>query len=230
MIKQNDSGQLLEQTRRAQAELRRVKERLNEDPESGSSVKAVVADSAYHDTRQLVTLDDEGVVTYVPNYRSRRPSGVSQQFDRNKFSYDASTDTMVCPAGARLKRRKLNKNGTAMTYQAKASVCLTCSYKPECSPSSSSGRSVNRPLYEDVLKRVSDRVASEAGKRRLQARSVVTEGAIGRLVSLLHWRRCCTWGGVGAQAETQWRQIVHNLMLSLGLWRPLVLKPAPAGT
>ena len=228
--KQNDSGQLLEQTRRAQAELRRVKERLDEDPESGSSVKAVVADSAYHDTRQLVTLDDEGIATYVPDYRSRRPSGVSQQFDRNKFSYDASTDTMVCPAGARLKRRKLNKNGTAMTYQAKASVCLTCSYKPECSPSSSSGRSVNRPLYEDVLKRVSDRVASEAGKRRLQARSVVTEGAIGRLVSLLHWRRCCTWGGVGAQAETQWRQIVHNLMLSLGLWRPLVLKPAPAGT
>lgn len=228
--KQNDSGQLLEQTRRAEAQLRRVDERLNEDTSSGSSVKAVVADSAYHDTRQLATLDDEGIATYVPDYRSRRPSGVSEQFDRNKFSYDASTDTMMCPVGARLKRRKLNKNGTAMTYQAKASVCKACSYKPKCSPSSSSGRSVNRLLYEDVLKRVTDRVASKAGKRHLQARSVVTEGAIGRLVSLLHWRRCCTWGRAGAQAEALWRQISHNLMLYLGLWRPLVLKPVPAGT
>ena len=230
--KQNDAGQLLPQTRRAQAELRRVDERLNEDTASGRSVKAVVADSAYHDTRQLVTLDDEGVATYVSDDRGdhRRPPGVSEQFDRNKFCYDASTDTMVCPVGAHLKRRNLNKNRTAMTYQAPFSVCRECIHRPECSPTSSTGRYVNRPLYEDVLKRVSDRVASEAGKRHLQARSVVTEGAIGRLVSLLHWRRCCTWGGVGAQAETLWRQIGHNLMLYLGLWRPLVLKPVPAGT
>lgn len=229
--KQNDAGQLLKQTRRAQAELRRVDERLNEDTESGSSVKAVVADSAYHDTRQLVTLDDEGIATYVSDDRGdhRRPSGVSEQFDRDKFSYDASTDTMVCPVGARLKRRNLNKNRTAMTYQAPSSVCRKCLHRPECSPTSSTGRYVNRLLYEDVLKRVTDRVASETGKRQLQARSVVTEGAIGRLVSLLHWRRCRTWGGVGAQAETLWRQIGHNLMLYLGLWRPLVLKPAPAG-
>ena len=229
--KQNDSGQLLPQTRQAQEELQRVDEHLKEDTESGSSVKAVVADSAYHDTRQLVTLDDEGIATYVPDDRGRHrlPSGVAKQFDRDKFCYEASTDTMVCPVGVRLKRRKLNKNGTAMTYQAPTSVCLKCSHKPQCSPSSGSGRSVNRPLYENVLKRVTDRVASEAGKRQLQARSVVTEGAIGRLVSLLHWRRCRIWGRAGAQAETLWRQIGHNLMLYLGHWRPLVLKPAPAG-
>lgn len=227
--KQNDSGQLLGQTRRAQDELRRIderlNERLNETTRSDDSVKAVVADSAYHDTRQLVVLDADGIATYVPDYRSRRPSGVSEQFDRNKFGYDASTDTMVCPVGVRLKRRKLNNNGTAMTYQAKASVCNECSHKWECCPASSSGRSVNRPLYADVLKRVTDRVASKEGKRRMQARSVVTEGAIGRLVSLLHWRRCRTWNAKGAQSEARWRQIGHNLMLSLGVWRPLVLRP-----
>ena len=146
-----------------------------------------------------------------------------------RYVADHSSQTLLSRSDM-LPGKALGVDGTAMTFQTPASVCLECSHKPQCSPFSSTGRSDNRPLYEDVLKMVSDRVASEAGKRHLQARSVVTEGAIGRLVSLLHWRRCCTWGGVGAQAEARWRQIGHNLMLYLGLWRPLVLKPAPAGT
>ena len=69
---------------------------------------------------------------------------------------------------------------------------------------------MNRPLYDDEMKAVAERVDSERGKRYWKARSVVMEGAIGRLVELLHWRRCRTWGKVGAQAEALWRQITHN--------------------
>ena len=88
---------------------------------------------------------------------------------------------------------------------------------------------MNRPLYEDEMKAVSERVNTARGRRYRKARSVVVEGAIGRLVELLNWRRCRTWGKVGARAEAVWRQITHNLMLLIGHWKPLVLKEAPSG-
>ena len=45
---------------------------------------------------------------------------------------------------------------------------------------------MNRPLYDDVLKVVADRVTSEQGEWHRKARSVVVEGVFGRLVGLLN--------------------------------------------
>ena len=50
-----------------------------------------------------------------------------------------------------------------------------------------------------------------------------------RLVELMNWRRCRTWGKAGAQAEALWRQSTHNLMVLIGRWKPLVLKEAATG-
>lgn len=222
----NDGGQLLPQVRQAQEELDRVGEYLSGGSESVGSVKAVVADSAYHDMRQLVTLEEERIKTYVPDdrARNRRPSGVSEHFARDKFVYDAETDRMQCPAGEWLYRRKPNNDGTAMTYQAAAWVCQVCRHKPQCSPRARFGRSVSRPIDADVLQVIADRVVSEKGRRYRCARSVVAEGIMGRLVERLSWRRCRTWGNRGVRAETLWRQITHNLLLLIGHWKPLVLK------
>lgn len=227
----NDGGQLLPQVRQAQQELDRVGEYLEKCVESDRSVKAVVADSAYHDTRQLVTLEKERVKMYVPDdrTRNRRPLGVSEQFGRDKFVYDTATDRMQCPSGEWLQRRKSNKDSTVITYQAAASVCHACRHKRECSPHTRSGRSVNRPVNADVMKVIADRVASVRGKQYRQARGVVVEGSIGRLIERLNWRRCRIWGNAGAWAETLWRQITHNLLLLIGHWKPLVPKEAPAG-
>ena len=142
--------------------------------------------------------------------RHRRPPGVSEAFLSEAFVYDPETDTMICPCGHHLRRRKPNKRRTAITYEAPAAVCRMCPHKRECCPRSRGGRSINRPLYEDEMKAVAERVDSSRGKRYRKARSVVVEGAIGRLVELLNWRRCRTWGKVGAQTEALWRQITHN--------------------
>ena len=146
-----------------------------------------------------------------------------------ELAIDGSVIRAAASCQASCSRRKLNAGKTAVTYQATAAVCQECRCKPECCPGTHGGRSVNRPLYDETMKAVAERVNSERGKRYWKARSVVVEGAIGRLVELLHWRRCRTWGKVGAQAEALWRQITHNLMLLIGYWKPLVLKGAPSG-
>lgn len=212
----NDVGQLEPQVSQARAVLReaRAEER---------AVAGVAADGAYHDTMQLVSLEAQAVACYVPEDRNaqRTPPGVSERFRSEAFGYDESSDTMTCPAGQTLARRKMNNEKTAVVYQASARSCGACPNKAECCPKSQGGRSVNRPIYKQTLDTVSARVSSETGRQMKRARSVVCEGTFARLQGLLHWRRCRAWGWEGVQAETAWRHLAHNLMIWTGQWKPL---------
>jgi len=214
----SDGGQLQPQVERAQAVLREVV--ADQDEAVGSSI---VADGGYHDTLQLEALEHQGVACYVPDGNNNRHApGISAGYEAQAFCYDAATDTMCCPQGHALHARGLNNGKTAMTYLAKAGVCQSCPAKPQCCPKTKLGRSVNRCLYTETLEKVEQRLASAEGTRQKRARQIVCEGAFARLKELLHWRRCSMWGRAGAEAELLWRQFAHNLLLLLGVWKPIV--------
>ena len=187
--------------------------------------RSIAADGAYHDARQMNALENHGMRCNITDIRNtgRTAPGVSPQYAAGHFSYDEQTDTMTCPMGQPLRPRKINSDGTSMSYQAKAASCQTCPAKPECCPKSKEGRYVNRSLYIDLLKTVADRLKTEEGRRMRRARSVTCEGVFARISGLLHWKRCRMWGKKGAQAELLWRQLIHNLMLLEKVWEPLVL-------
>lgn len=227
----NDQGLLAADVAGAQDELARVVQRLHETPESAPEplpgpVRRVGADGAYHDTLQLVAFEEAGIEAVVPDGQpARRVPGVAPGFEAAAFVHDPETDTLVCPQGERLGREGLNEGKTAARYRAPASACGACPHKPGCCPTAQAhGRTVNRPLYEETLATVAQRVASPEGQRLRRARSVTAEGGFARLVEGLAWRRCRLWGRAGAQAETLWRQVTHNLLLLLEYWRPLVYK------
>lgn len=212
----NDAGQLapvLEQARAALAALGKP------DPDS------VTADGAYHDTFQLHRLENEQIQCYVPDNRNenRHVPGIAPEYSASHFSYDEATDTMRCPEGATLKRRKLNNAQTAVVYEAGKKVCDGCPAKARCCPETKSGRSVNRPLYTDTLETIASRLATPQGEQMLRKRWAAGEGAFARLKHILHWPRCRTWGREGAAAELLWRQLTHNLMLLIRWWQPIAV-------
>jgi transposase len=219
-----DGGQLQPQCEHAQA----VLAELGIAPRDGVA-QSIAADGAYHDTLQLDALENKGIQCFVPEDRTvnRMAPGVSPEYHADKFSYDESTDTMRCPQGQCMNRRKLNDGKTAAVYQAPTEACQSCPAQPECCPKSQSGRYVNRSLYRERLETIAQRLDTDEGRRQKNARWVVCEGAFARLNSLLHWGRCRMWGRAGAQAELLWRQFVHNLMLLSGIWKPMV--PAQTG-
>ncbi len=228
----NDCGQLAPQLRKAEEELERISERLDDDASSRpASPRTICADSAYHDTRQLVDLAERDIAAVVPDLTSkkRRPKDVTDAYLAEAFDYDAQCDEMICPEGQRLTRRKLNNNKTATTYQAKTSDCEGCPAKAHCCPNAKRGRSVNRPLYGAILADVAERVTSSEGRRCMRARAITVEGAFARLIERLHWRRCRAWGKAGAQAEALWRQLAHNLLLLTGYWQPIMPQGNPGG-
>jgi hypothetical protein len=217
----NDAGQLQPQLERAQAALQELK------GGEGDGVQSVTADGAYHDTLQLDAIEKQGVQCYVPEDRNtnRAAPGVSPEYHAEAFVYDEQTDTMICPRGQRMKRRKLNDGKTAAVYQAPTQACQSCPAKPQCCPKSQSGRYINRSLYMETVQTIAKRLDTDAGRRKKHARWVVCEGVFARLNGLLHGRRCRTWGRVGAEMELLWRQFAHNLMLMTGVWKPMVAMP-----
>ena len=219
-----DGGQLQPQCEHAQAVLAELGIAPGDDV-----AQSITADGAYHDTLQLDALEQKGIQCFVPEERTanRMAPGVSPEYQADKFGYDESTDTMRCPQGQCMDRRKLNDGKTAAVYQARTEACQSCPAKPQCCPKSQSGRYVNRSLYTERLETIAQRVNTDEGRCRKNARWVVCEGAFARLNSLLHWGRCRMWGRAGAEAELLWRQFVHNLMLLSGIWKPMV--PARTG-
>jgi hypothetical protein len=146
----------------------------------------ITADGAYHDTRQLDALEPQGVACFVPEDRTahRAAPGVSPEYQADQFAYEESTDTLRCPQGHRLTRRKRNNGQTAAVYQAPPAAGQSCPARSQCCPKSQSGRCVNRSLYQERLDTIAQRLETDAGRRRTHARWVVCEGAFARLNGL----------------------------------------------
>jgi transposase len=218
----NDCGQLKPQLDKARA----VLEAIQGGP-SADGPPSATADGAYHDTRQLDELERGGTECYVPEARNthRKAPGVTDAYQADAFIYEAATDTMRCPEGQSLLRRKTNRLNTADVYKASAKTCAACPAKGQCCPKTKSGRSVNRTMepYQAILDRVAARLETGQGRRRLKQRWITCEGVFARLVGLLHWRRNRMWGLQGARAELAWRVLTHNLLILLGIWKPMTL-------
>ena len=221
----NDCGQLQPQLEHARAVLETIGAVDDEN-----TPPRITADGAYHDTRQLVQLEAQGVTCYVPEDRNtnRKNPDALPEYQADAFVYDANKDTFACPQGQTLTYRKENNTKTAATYQAKASICANCPAKQHCCPKTKGGRSINRPLYKELLDTVAQRVDSNEGREMKRARWITCEGVFARFNDLLHWGRCRLWGEEGVKAELAWRQLAHNLMLLIGVWKPMVRQPNTA--
>lgn len=219
----NDQGQLGPQIAQAIETLEHVAAHTGTAP---GPVERIAADAAYHDANQLAQLEAQKIQTAVPNGQAhRRVPGQDEAHRAGAFSHDVETNTLSCPAGETLKPIGYNQNKTSEKYRAAAAVCNACPEKRRCCPNTKSGRTVHHSLHPELLARIEDYLQTPGGERMGHARQATGEGTFARLIGLLTWKRCRTWGRRGAQAEALWRQITHNLMLLTGQWRPLVLKP-----
>ncbi len=66
----------------------------------------------------------------------QRQRGVSEQFDLDKFSYEAKQDIYRCPAGENLrhKGRAFGPGVVIHKYTAKIETCAVCQFRSQCCP------------------------------------------------------------------------------------------------
>ena len=121
----------------------------------------VLADTGYYNGTEIKKCVDAGMNVFIKKAKANNATK-DNEFRKEKFIYNGETDEYTCPAGNRLRFfENTSKNG--MKYRKyKCTDCNSCKYKKDCT-TSSSGRTIQRWVHEDVLETVYNEKAKECG-------------------------------------------------------------------
>jgi transposase len=116
----------------------------------------LLADKGYHTGAELKKCQDENIVTYVAFKEQPSVKHIDPEFLSENFEYIKSTDSYICPQGAKLTTLGTwhNKTGEAgetsyrfKTYRTDA--CKTCPIKSQCTKLPK--RIIHRSEYQDAV-------------------------------------------------------------------------------
>lgn len=166
----------------------------------------VVADKGYSNGEQAVGCEERGIEPHVAAQRSGNRQGDGTLFAPTEFRYDEASDTMVCPAGERLRRLGVHKKRRHVVYAGEAAVCGECPLRAQCT--TGARRTVKRHLYEGALQRRQQRATAEAMRLR---RCVVERVFAALKYGVFGYPRFLLRGLGGGRTEISLATLVYNL-------------------
>jgi transposase len=185
----------------------------------------VVADTGYSNGEQAERCAQEKITAIVPRPATVNPEG-KQYFSRDRFAYDAQTDSWRCPAGATLTRRKVSHTQHKNEYWTDA--CEGCALKAQCTDAPR--RIVVRDFYEDAREAMHRRATADPAW--MKHRREMAEHPFGTMKWLMGHPRFLLRGLRKAGAEFALGVLSYNLkrvINILGIPALLIaLQPAPA--
>jgi transposase len=166
---------------------------------TGAPVSMVAADTAYGTGENYRHLYETGRLSCIP-HRDKNCNRDSD-LDNRRFAYDETTDTFVCPAGQRLKRKQMRKENHAVIYEAPRKVCEGCRHFSRCVTSRTQGRRVSRNLNEPYTEWADGCLSRWERKRLLARRKSKIEGSFADAANQ-HGLKRARWRGL-AKASVQ---------------------------
>ena len=129
-----------------------------------------VADRGYFKIEHIESCEKAGITPYVPRPQ-RGPSVKAGLFRKDEFSYDADSDSYVCPAGQRLYpySSSMLRGLTKVNYVNKL-ACDDCKIRLQCT--GGKFRTVSRLENEAVLDRMQARLAQRPDVLALRRETV----------------------------------------------------------
>jgi transposase len=135
----------------------------------------VTGDKQFGTEDNLVAIEAQGIRAYIPQPDLSHRTAF---FGADQFSYDATRDVYVCPAGKELHHDLAHSTERVRRYRAWGSVCNACALKAQCT-TSEQGRTLSRSMEEDRLERVRGYASSAAYQKAVRKRQVWVEPLVG---------------------------------------------------
>jgi transposase len=174
-----------------------------------------VADKGYHEADQLEACEQAGIETFVPQQgtSSGQGKGGVEIFPKEKFSYEATTDTYQCPAGQKLARCSESKSrGKDTIRYANYAACRQCELKTQCT--TGAHRMIGRRPNQAVLERAALR--AKAQPQIIAQRKTIVEHVFGAMRNW-HHDRFLMRGLEKVRAEFSLSALVYNLRRVINL-------------
>jgi hypothetical protein len=185
-----------------------------------------VADSGYSNGEHGERCEQAQITAIVPRAQTVNPKG-EQYFGRDRFSYDAQSDSYQCPAGATLSVGKVSYTEAKKEYW-NSKACGQCALKPQCTAAAK--RSIVRSFHEDAREAMHRRAVSDPEWMTL--RRCLVEHPFGTMKWLMGYPRFLVRGLVKAKSELALTVLSYNLkrvINTLGVQQLLLaLRAAPA--
>jgi len=170
------------------------------------TAETVVADTKYGTVDNYLTCCDLGINAHIPDLKRSQQERESRRgiFTEEVFRYDPETDTYLCPAGQRLKRRNYNPKRDAFEYKCSAKVCLACHLFHQCT-ASKSGRSLKRHRRQEALDKMRNAAQSQTARKDIHTRQHLMERS---------FARATRYGFKRARWRRLWRVRIQEYMIS----------------
>lgn len=206
------------------AAVARVKENTGKLPTQ------VVADGGYtsgYNIKELAAQKIDFIAPYPDNREQLQQRGIDAAYSRAAFTYDATENCYICPAGIKLTYRGQEQieERTRFRYQAPKAKCAACVFKAQCCPQTQRGRSLTRYEYEAELLSHKAKMQTAEAKEIYKQRGQIAEFPFAWLKDKLGLRRFRVRGKQKAEMEILWACLTHNLQQWIRLnWKPQFLK------
>jgi transposase len=197
----------------------------------GQKPTQVVVDAGFTSRENIMAMAQQGVdligslaggnLSWAGQQRQR---GVSENFDLDKFSYDAKQNIYRCPTGQSLrhKGREFGPGVVIHKYTAKKEVCAVCQFRSQCCPGNQyHGRSVIRAEHSPILQQFAEKMETEAAKSAYRERGAIAEFPNAWIKEKLGLTQFRLRGLVKVGLEMVWAALTYNIQQWIRLsWRP----------
>jgi len=180
--------------------------------------KVLLADGGYHSGANLERCAQRGQVVIMPESQQNALKSI---YHKDRFVYDESTDSYMCPQGQVLHfRRVKRKKGTlAREYGASLTTCLECSAFGTCTQNSKYGRRIEVGPHDALLRQHRELMATEGAKDIYSRRKELPEPTFGILKEQMGMRRFLLRGLANVKAELFTLVTAFNLRTLWRCWR-----------
>jgi hypothetical protein len=168
-------------------------------------VEAAIGDATYGTTANFRECARRGIESHMSDLHLKNAAHSYRGiFPEEAFAYDAGSDTYLCPAGQRLRRRKHKEQRRVYEYAAGRTVCGACSLKAQCTRSAE--RSVRRHEDHELIEQARSQASSPAARRDRRRRKHLMEGSFAQASNEHHFKR--------ARWRRLWRQRIQDYLIA----------------
>jgi hypothetical protein len=141
-----------------------------------------LADTGYHNGKQLKASEEQGVTVYVAIPKRAGTAAQQGRIGFKDFHYNVEEDCYLCPQGNKLPPRKnpKQKEGKKLfVYRSQAADCNDCPLRTQCLSAKASSRKIERWEHQAVVERNEQRM--NENPQTVRQRSALVEHPFGTL-------------------------------------------------
>ncbi|MGI0156056.1 MAG: IS1182 family transposase [Thermoplasmata archaeon] len=187
----------------------------------------VIADRGYFDGEQVSRCAENGITPYVPEPERAKGmgdrEGIAPEFYSDKFVYDPSSDTVLCPAGHRMILRSESihrwpQRPEGMRIRRYATDrCRSCPHFMTRCTHNPRGRWIRRTEYANVVEALRARMNRPEGRAIFDLRKSTVEHPFGTMKRGFDQGYLLTKGLRKVTGELGLTMLAYNLRRVLGL-------------